>query len=52
MQTVSVTPHIAAATTDAMARMGTIAADNILAWMDGRVHDPRNFLNPEVRAGV
>jgi cytochrome P450 len=52
MQNVIVTPHIAAATTDAMARMGTIAADNILAWMDGRVHDPRNFLNPEVRAGV
>lgn len=46
---VIVTPHIAAATTDAMARMGTIAADNILAWMGGRVHDPRNFLNPEVQ---
>ena len=46
---VIVTPHIAAATTDAMTRMGTIAADNILAWMDGRVHDPRNFLNLEVR---
>jgi D-3-phosphoglycerate dehydrogenase len=46
---VIVTPHIAAATTDAMTRMGTIAADNILAWMDGRVHDPRNFLNPEVQ---
>lgn len=46
---VIVTPHIAAATTDAMTRMGTIAADNILAWMEGRVHDPRNFLNPEVR---
>ena len=52
MQNVIVTPHIAAATTDAMARMGTIAADNILAWMDGRVHDPRNFLNPEVRASA
>jgi D-3-phosphoglycerate dehydrogenase len=50
MPNVIVTPHIAAATTDAMTRMGTIAADNILAWMDGRVHDPRNFLNPEVRA--
>ncbi len=48
---VIVTPHIAAATTDAMARMGTIAADNILAWMRGEVHDPRNFLNPEVQPG-
>ncbi len=52
LPTVIVTPHIAAATTDAMARMGTIAADNILAWMRGEVHDPRNFLNPEVRAGA
>lgn len=51
LSNVIVTPHIAAATTDAMVRMGTIAADNILAWMDGRVHDPRNFLNPEVRPG-
>lgn len=49
---VIVTPHIAAATTDAMARMGTIAADNILAWMRGKVHDPRNFLNPEVPASA
>ena len=46
------TPHIAAATTDAMTRMGTIAVDNILAWLRGEVHDPRNFLNPEVRAGA
>ena len=44
-----VTPHIAAVTTDAMMRMGTIAADNIICWLRGEVHDPRNFLNPEVR---
>lgn len=45
---VLVTPHIAAATTGAMARMGTIAANNILCWLRGEVHDARNFLNPEV----
>ncbi len=45
---VIVTPHIAAATTGAMARMGTIAASNILCWLRGEVHDARNFLNPEV----
>ncbi len=45
---VMVTPHIAAATTGAMARMGTIAANNILCWLRGEVHDARNFLNPGV----
>jgi D-3-phosphoglycerate dehydrogenase len=45
---VILTPHIAAATTGAMVRMGTIAAANITAWLRGEVHDPRNFLNPEV----
>ena len=45
---VLVTPHIAAATTGAMARMGTIAANNILCWLRGEVHDARNFLNPAV----
>ncbi len=45
---VIVTPHIAAATTGAMARMGTIAASNILCWLRGEVHDARNFLNPVV----
>ena len=45
---VLVTPHIAATTTGAMARMGTIAANNILCWLRGEVHDARNFLNPGV----
>ena len=45
---VIVTPHIAAATTGAMVRMGTIAANNILCWLRGEVHDARNFLNPEI----
>lgn len=45
---VIVTPHIAAATTGAMVRMGTIAANNILGWLRGEVYDARNFLNPEV----
>lgn len=49
LQNVIVTPHIAAVTTDAMVRMGTIAASNIICWLRGEVHDPRNFLNPEVR---
>lgn len=46
---VLVTPHIAAVTTDAMVRMGTIAASNIINWLRGEVYDQRNFLNPEVR---
>lgn len=45
---VLVTPHIAAATTDAMVRMGTIAANNIISYLRGEVYDRRNFLNPEV----
>jgi D-3-phosphoglycerate dehydrogenase len=48
---VIVTPHIAAATTDAMVRMGTIAVNNINSWLRGEVHDRRNFLNPQVTAG-
>lgn len=47
---VIVTPHIAAATTHAMVRMGTIAANNIISWLSGQVHDPANLLNPEVTA--
>jgi len=45
---VIVTPHIAAATTGAMVRMGTIAANNILCWLRGEVYDERNFLNAEI----
>ncbi len=45
---VLVTPHIAAATTDAMVRMGTIAASNIVSYLRGEVYEKRNFLNPEV----
>jgi D-3-phosphoglycerate dehydrogenase len=47
---VLVTPHVAAATTDAIARMGTIAASNIISWLRGEVYDHRNFLNPQVPA--
>lgn len=46
---VIVTPHVAAVTTDAMARMATISAKNIIGWLRGEVYDPRNVLNPEVR---
>lgn len=45
---VLVTPHVAAATTDAMVRMGTVAASNITSYLRGEVYDKRNFLNPEV----
>lgn len=45
---VIVTPHIAAATTGAMVRMGTIAANNIISWLRGEVYDSRNFLNPQI----
>lgn len=45
---VIVTPHIAAATTQAMVRMGTIAANNIISWLRGEVYDRRNLLNPAV----
>ncbi len=45
---VIVTPHIAAATTDAMVRMGTIAAANIISYLRGEVYEKRNFLNPDV----
>jgi len=45
---VIVTPHVAAATTGAMVRMGTIAANNIISWLRGEVYDPRNFLNPQI----
>ncbi len=45
---VIVTPHIAAATTGAMTRMGTLAANNIICWLRGEVYDARNFLNPEI----
>lgn len=47
---VIVTPHVAAATTHAMVRMGTIAANNIISWLRGGIHDPANLLNPEVTA--
>ena len=49
---VLVTPHIAAATTDAMMRMGTIAASNIISYLRGEVYERRNFLNPQVFGGV
>lgn len=48
MPNVIVTPHIAAVTTDAMARMGTITANNIVSWLRGEVYDRRSLLNPEV----
>ncbi len=48
---VLVTPHIAAMTTDAMVRMGTVAASNIISYLRGELYDRRNFLNPEVFKG-
>lgn len=48
---VLVTPHIAAMTTDAMVRMGTVAANNIISYLRGELYDRRNFLNPEVFKG-
>ncbi len=47
-----VTPHIAAATTDAMVRMGTIGANNIISYLRGEIYDKRNFLNPAVFKGI
>ncbi len=49
---VLVTPHIAAATTEAVARMGTIATNNIISYLRGEVYDRRNWLNPEVPRGA
>ena len=49
---VLVTPHVAAATTDAAARMGTIAANNIISYLRGEIYDRRNFLNPEAHKGA
>jgi D-3-phosphoglycerate dehydrogenase / 2-oxoglutarate reductase len=45
-----VTPHIAGITTAAMIRMGTVAAENIAAVLEGRVPEPGNVLNPAARA--
>lgn len=42
------TPHIAAATTDAALRMGTIASNNIISYLRGEIYDASNFLNPSV----
>src|SRR5690606_15342381 len=51
LPSVLVTPHIAAGTTDAMLRMGTIAASNIISYLRGEIYDRRSFLNPEVFKG-
>ena len=42
------TPHIAASTTGAGARMGTIAAESIIRFLRGEIHDRGNLVNPEV----
>lgn len=52
MPNVLVTPHIAAGTTDAILRMGTIAANNIISYLRGEIYDQRSFLNPEVFKGA
>ena len=39
-------PHIGSATTSTRTRMGLMAADNIIAYFEGR--RPPNLLNPEV----
>ena len=44
------TPHVAAMTVDAMARMGTIAANNILDYLTRGTCDTSNVVNPAVVA--
>jgi D-3-phosphoglycerate dehydrogenase len=48
MPNVICTPHIAAATTGAAVQMGTIASNNIIEFLAGRIYDARNFLNPGI----
>jgi len=45
-ENVVLAPHIASATKEGRLRMATLAADNLLAFFDGR--RPPNVLNPEV----
>lgn len=42
------TPHIASSTAETAARVGAVAAQNIISFLRGEVYDPRNFINPEV----
>ena len=46
MNNVMVAPHIASATAEARMRMASLAADNLLAFFEGR--RPPSILNPEV----
>jgi len=46
LDNVVVAPHIASATTETRARMAVMAAENLIAGLQGRV--PPNLVNPEV----
>lgn len=48
MPNIICTPHVAASTAGAGARMGTIAAQSIISYLRGEVYDRRNLVNPEV----
>lgn len=47
LENVVLSPHIAGITAEAMVRMAEIAADHVLAGLDGRL-DPAVVVNPEV----
>jgi glyoxylate reductase len=46
LDNIIVVPHIASASVETRAKMALMAADNLLAALDGR--QPPNFVNPEV----
>lgn len=46
LDNVILTPHIGSATWDSRVKMSTLAAENLIAMIDGRT--PPNILNPEV----
>lgn len=48
MPNVICTPHISALTTGAGVRMGTMAAQSIISYLRGEIHDRPNLVNPEV----
>lgn len=48
LQNLIVTPHTSAMTSDAMVRMGTSAASNIVGWLTRGECDTANVANPEV----
>jgi lactate dehydrogenase-like 2-hydroxyacid dehydrogenase len=46
MEQVIILPHIGSASTETRTKMGLMAAENLIAFFEGRV--PPNCLNPEV----